>query len=421
MLFIANVLELNGGTTFILRLAREFSERKAKVGVLVMTDIIDKGLESKILQYADIYYLKDYSSRKLSFGFKSPLGCFFPFDNSKLIKLIELYGSHAHVMGVFGLLFIKRLCALIDLRFKVSFGVYHQNEIMFDSVQYYFANKAKKLFSLLPAESVVFFNEKNVESYQAFYSKSFSGSTLVPIGIEIPKKQTGLLGSPDSDRLISIGNLHVFKAYNRHIISLLPELKKIRPNLIYEIYGTGPYKPELLKLVSSLGLESSVIFKGAIAYEEIPNVLKGGLAFVGSGTALVESSALGLPSIIGIESAPDPVTYGFLGDVEGFSYNELNSNQNTHLIIDKLLSIIKDSEEWLCAANSCKSKAQEFSIEHTANGFIKIEDGVMDLESFRAEGYSNFFAGLSFLKCAVKYKFGFDKKFVERRDQGTLA
>jgi len=421
MLFIANVLELNGGTTFILRLAREFSERKAKVGVLVMSDVVDQGLESKIREYADIYYLKDYASRKLSSGFKSPLGCFLPFNNSELIKLIELYGSHAHVMGVFGLLFVKRLCAFVDYKFKVSFGVYHQNEIMFDSVQYYFANKAKKLFSLLPAESVVFFNEKNMESYQAFYGKSFYGSTLVPIGIDIPKKQTGLLGNPDSNRLISIGNLHVFKAYNRHIISLLPELKKIRPDLIYEIYGTGPYKSELLKLVSSLGLESSVIFKGAIAYEEIPNVLKGGLAFIGSGTAIVESSALGLPSVIGIESAPDPVTYGFLGDIEGFSYNELSTNQNTYLIMDKLLSIIKSSEEWQLAASSCKSKAQEFSIEHTANGFVRLEESIMDLELFRAEDYSNFFAGLSFVKCAVKYKFGFDNKFIGRRDQGTLA
>jgi glycosyltransferase involved in cell wall biosynthesis len=421
MLFIANVLELNGGTTFILRLAREFSERKAKVGVLVLVDIVDKGLESKIRQYADIYYLKDFSSKVLSRGFRTPLGSFLPVNKIRLIRLIELYGFHAHVMGVFGLLFIKRLYGFTGVSPKISFGIYHQNEIMFVNARYYFANKAKDLFSLLPAESVVFFNEKNVESYEAFYGKKYSGSTLVPIGIEIPKDQIELLGDPDSNRLVSIGNLHVFKAYNRHIISLLPDLKKSRPNLIYEIYGTGPYKSELVKLVSSLCLESSVIFKGAIAYEEIPKVLKGAFAFVGSGTAIVEASALGLPSIIGIESTPEPVTYGFLGGIEGFSYNELSEGQNIYLIKDKLLSIITSNDGWKSAAISCKFKAQSFSIEHTANGFMGLEGQVMDLELFRAEKYNNFVAGLSFIKCAIKYKLGCDKHFIQRRDQGTLA
>ncbi|RON06734.1 hypothetical protein BK659_20850 [Pseudomonas brassicacearum] len=421
MLFIANVLELNGGTTFILRLAREFKKRNKRLGVLVLFDIIDKGLEDKIRQYADIFYLKNIACGVSAPAFRSQLGGFVPVDFSKVKELLQKYNFHVHVMGVFGLLFVKRYLKSVEQHFKLSFGVYHQNEIMFDDVDYYFAVKAKKLFSLLPAESIVFFNEKNRESYELYFEKSYTGSTLVPIGVDIPSEDVGMVGNAESDRIVSIGNLHVFKSYNRHVISLLPELKKVRPNLVYEIYGSGSYEPELLKLVSSLSLESSVKFKGVIAYEEIPNVLKGALAFVGSGTAIIEASALGVPSIIGIESTTDPITYGFLSDIEGFSYNELNVNQESCLIKDKLLSIIQSGDVWKTAALSCKAKAQAFSIVNTANGFIDIENKSIDLGLFKAESYHNFIAAASFVNCAVKYKFGWDREFISRRDQGTLA
>ncbi|MDR7281951.1 1,2-diacylglycerol 3-alpha-glucosyltransferase [Pseudomonas corrugata] len=421
MLFIANVLELNGGTTFILRLAREFSKRGKKVGVLVLFDIIDKSLEDKIRQYADTFYLKDIACDFSRRAFKSQLGGFIPIHFSKIDDLVKRYESHVHVMGVFGLLFVKRYLNKIAHDFKLSFGIYHQNEIMFGNIDYYFALKAKALFSLLPAESIVFFNEKNRQSFEIFFGKSYAASTLIPIGVDIPVKDVGVTGDPQSDRIVSIGNLHEFKSYNRHVICMLPELKNTRPNLTYEIYGTGSYEPELVKLVSSLNLDSSVIFKGAIAYEDIPSVLKGALAFVGSGTAIVEASALGLPSIIGIESTVDPITYGFLADIEGFSYNELNAGQKTYLIEDKLIQIMKGGDAWKTTALSCKAKSQAFSVAHTANGFVELENKRINLELFSTEKYYNSVAAVSFLKCAIKHKFGWDREFASRRNQGTLA
>ena len=48
------------------------------------------------------------------------------------------------------------------------------------------------------------------------------------------------------------------------------------------------------------------------------------MVFVGSGTSIIESSALGIPSIIGIESNNDGETYGFFSNLRGYSYNEDN-------------------------------------------------------------------------------------------------
>lgn len=421
MLLIANVLELNGGTTFVLRVAREFYKRNQKIGVLVLVDKVNAALEQSIRQYADIYYLKDFTRRIYGPLANTPLGVFAPVDFSKIANLLNSYNAHVHVMGVFGLLFIKRCLDAVEVEVRVSFGIYHQNEMMFDGVPYYFARKAKELFASLPAESIVFFNEKNSSSYGAFFGNDYSMSTIVPIGIDIPMG-TGaeVLGQAESSRIVSIGNLYAFKSYNRHVITLLPELKKIRPNLVYEIYGTGEYEPELLALVSSLQLESSVKFKGSIGYEDIPKVLNGALAFVGSGTAILEAAALGVPAIVGIESTEQPITYGLLSDINGLSYNELDTAQRTYLMKDVLQSILDSADKWQCAAVACKTKSSLFSIERTVDGLMRLETLSMNLSAFKFMKYSNKWAFCSFLMCAAKQALLGDKTFSSRREQGTL-
>ena len=421
MLLIANVLELNGGTTFVLRVAREFYKRNQKIGVLVLVDKVNAALEQSIRQYADIYYLKDFTRRIYGPLANTPLGVFAPVDLSKIATLLNSYNAHVHVMGVFGLLFIKRCLDAVEVEVRVSFGIYHQNEMMFDGVPYYFARKAKELFASLPAESIVFFNEKNSSSYGAFFGNDYSMSTIVPIGIDIPMG-TGaeVLGQAESSRIVSIGNLYAFKSYNRHVITLLPELKKIRPNLVYEIYGTGEYEPELLALVSSLQLESSVKFKGSIGYEDIPKVLNGALAFVGSGTAILEAAALGVPAIVGIESTEQPITYGLLSDINGLSYNELDTAQRTYLMKDVLQSILDSADKWQCAAVACKTKSSLFSIERTVDGLMRLETLSMNLSAFKFMKYSNKWAFCSFLMCAAKQALLGDKTFSSRREQGTL-
>lgn len=420
MLLVANVLELNGGTTFILRVAREFEKRNKKIGVLVLVDKVNEELEKNILQYADVYYLKDIVGKMYAPLMRSPLGVFAPVDFSKISDLINTYNAHVHIMGVFGLIFIKRCLCAVSVKFRISFGIYHQNEVMFDGVSYYFARKVKALFASLPAESIVFFNEKNRASYEIFFNNDYSKSTIVPIGIDTSQAEVELLGSAVSNRIVSIGNLYAFKSYNRHVITLLPDLKKIRPELVYEIYGAGEYEPELLRLVSSLKMESSVHFMGNIAYEDIPKVLDGALAFVGSGTAILEAAALGVPAIIGIESTDEPITYGVLSDIKGFSYNEFDAGQIIYSIKEVLVRIISSADKWEEAAVACKAKSKSFSIERTVDGLLQLEMLDMDFTRFEAERYVNSIAVSSFLACAIKHGFFGDKTFATRREQGTL-
>lgn len=420
MLFVANSLPFNGGTTFLLRLCKELSSQGMSVGVLVLFNVIDKGLEHEIKKHAKVYYLKDFSYLFFQWAFRSQLGMFLPLKFGSIKSIVEKHGGDVHVMGVFGLLFMCRFLKKCSTSVRLSVGVYHQNEFMFNGVDYYFAKKSKKIFSFLNSRSIVFFNEKSRDYLSCYFSRNYSKSTLVPIGIDIPSNNEESVGSSLSNRIVSIGNLYPFKTYNRHVINCLPDLLKLNSNLVYEIYGDGPFEPELRELVKRLGLESVVSFNGTIAYEKMASVLNGALVFVGSGTAIIEASAQGVPSIIGIESSVEPISYGFLSDITGFSYNEMNDTLELFLIKDKISEVVEDPKKWMSAAISCKRKSSDFSITYTARGFMGLKYLPIDTNLNSIE-YNNIWSCLSFLLCAVKSKVGLDNGFIERRNQGTIV
>ncbi|MDD1013499.1 glycosyltransferase [Pseudomonas rubra] len=420
MLFVANVLELNGGTTFILRLARASHRQGRRIGVLVLFDIVNKDLAAQIAEYADIYYLKDFAPRVLRPMFRRQFGTFMPVSFGAIEALVEKYNGHLHAMGVFGLLFIKRYVASARRVKLVSIGIYHQNEIMFSGVDYYFARQVQLLFSTLPPSSLVFFNELTLASHSHFFAVDYYTANQVPIGIDLPEWRGRGVGNSASNRIVSIGSLEVFKTYNRHVIDLMPALRELRPGLIYEIYGGGSYEAELRQQVSLQGVEDIVHFKGAIDYSSFPKVLEGAFAFVGSGTAIIEAAALGVPSIVGIESIQDPVTYGLLSDIEGRSYNEFDARLALRPIA-QVFSSLMDERQWAEASYACRTKAETFSIDETVNGFLLMESRSNDLQAFSALPYSNLMAFSSFLLCAIRDRMKKDVRFSSRRNQGSIA
>lgn len=421
MLILANTLSFNGGTTFILRLCREFLRRGKKIGVLVLINDVDKALLLEIEKYADVYFLGDYLRPLCYWSFNSQLGIFFPLDFKALRELLQRYDNSVHVMGVFGLLFAARFIKRQSIPLKVSVGIYHQNEFMFSGVNYYFARAAKEMISKIGADAVIFLNEGNRLSYTNFFACDFSSSVLVPVGIDLPVMDSDIYGDNSSSRIVSIGNLFSFKSYNSHIINCMPCFLKDNPAVVYEIYGAGPFESNLKELVVSLNIEHAVSFKGQISYSKFAEVLAGAFLFVGSGTAIVEAAALGVPSLIGIESTREPITYGFLSDVAGLSYNEMDTNKSTYSIKDSIKSIFIDSNEWRHVALKCKEKASEFSIVHTVNGFEEQSSRGFRLEVEGVEAYSNIRALFTFFFCGIMHRLGVDAEFANRRNQGTLA
>jgi 1,2-diacylglycerol 3-alpha-glucosyltransferase len=414
MFIIANSFTFNGGSTFVIRIAREYALRGKKLGVLMLVDNIDRGLKAQLDDVADVYFLKDFLRKPFNYLGRSLLSIFFPVRFDDLEIIIKKYGNHIHVMGVFGLLFTARLEKKESYHFNVSAGVYHQYEFMFESTNR-LTSYAQELFKSLGTKGAIFLNEANVQSYSSFFGLNYSESVLVPVGIEIPSV-VDIKGDSESYKIVSVGNLHPFKTYNLHIIKLMPELLKINKNFSYEIYGEGELQQEAKILIQKLGLEGKVFLKGIIPYSHFKDVLNGAFLFVGSGTAIIEAAALGIPSIIGIESSKEPITYGYLSDIPGFSYNEANDFQKTVSIYGCIESIALDSTKWHEVSIACKIKSDQFSIVHTVDGFEAVESFQNGLGHDVLNRFSNYKLLISFVFLALKDVAGINKSFSQRRN-----
>ncbi len=147
--------------------------------------------------------------------------------------------------------------------------------------------------------------------------------------------------------------------------------------------------------------------------------MNGAFLFVGSGTAIVEASALGIPSVVGIESSQDPVTFGYLSDIPGFSYNELNESQKTVPMYNVIEKITLDIASWKKVSKDCRNKASQFSIVHTVDGFEKVVTNKCCIGISEVDEYNNLKLCFSFLLLGLKQLLRVDKAFSQRRHKVT--
>ena len=100
MIFIANALPINGGTTFLIRACREMHRRGQKVAVLVMFPIVDEKLRAELERYAQVLDLSDYLWDHGVF-FRMQLMTFAPVRWRALLDMLRQFGTTVHVMGIF--------------------------------------------------------------------------------------------------------------------------------------------------------------------------------------------------------------------------------------------------------------------------------------------------------------------------------
>jgi len=414
MIFIANALPVNGGTTFLIRLTRELQSRGERCAVLLLRNDMDQALATELGKTAVIIRLSEFLPERGRF-FRAHLGTFAPVRWARLQAALQPFGNHVHAMSVLGLSFALRMNKRVA-GIRISVGVYHQNEFLFDYPPFLLAREALRKFSALPLSNLVFFNESVQENYARFFGDAgYKEALLVPIGIELPTAPK-LPPSEPSFRIVSIGNLLGFKTYNRHMINIVARLRNEFPDIRYDIYGAGPEEASLRKLVRQHGLEAHVHLNGTIPYDYFPRALEKADLFVGSGTALVEAAALGVPALVGIESIETPDSYGFLCDIKGCSYNENMSELPARPMIGYVRRILSDHSYRDVVAQRCAARAQDFSVSRTADGFNKLETQAVPVAA-HIDNFRSYRLMLSMLSIGLGERMRLVRSFSDRRNQ----
>ena len=413
MIFVANVLAMNGGTTFLIRTCRELAKRGERSAVLVLRRHFEPALLTELEVYAAVFWLDDFLLDKGKL-FRSYFGMFGFVAWARLRSALRGFGEQVHAMGVFSLLFALRLAGRRKGS-RVTVGIYHQNEFVFVAPPFYFARESQRLFARLPTSNVVFFNESTRNSHREYFCADYSGSVIVPIGIDFSRIEVARK-LPDSNRIVSIGNLETFKTYNAHMIGVVAKLAGKYPDLRYEIYGTGDEEPALRALITRLKVEQHVRLLGALPYAKLVKTIEPATLFVGSGTALIEAAALGVPAIIGIESIPTPETYGLLSDVGGLSYNEDNLPMPKTPMLDLVDRLLADAEYQAAMGQACREKSRMFSVAATVDGLLSL-DQTASADSPRLGNWQLVRLAVSLAAMAVAHRVGMSTSFAKRRNQ----
>ncbi|GAA2741454.1 glycosyltransferase family 4 protein [Kitasatospora cinereorecta] len=158
------------------------------------------------------------------------------------------------------------------------------------------------------------------------------------------------LGLTDRPVVVCVSRLVPRKGQDT-LIRAMPQILADVPDAVLLIVGGGPYRADLEKLVDATGVRGSVVFTGAVPWEELPahygagdvfampcRTRRGGLDVEGLGIVYLEASATGLPVVAGDSGgAPDAVLEGETGFVVPGRSHDATAERIVRLLRDEAL------------------------------------------------------------------------------------
>ncbi len=331
MLLVYGALVMGGIETFFVRLikARYAMGLKTKI-LLTQPEILSHPeLLTEARKYGDVVFIQQLFAVP-SVVLKVIPKAFFPLLPVKRHLIGQVFKDirQVHVSDGFSAMLSFSLMQRLEKQLPITVGFYHSKEFLWGAnknLPYFEKVNRSFVFNCLPQNNLVIFNESLVPLYQQ-YGRDLSKANCFPIGVvdvsSGDNKQISYAKSNSLLKIVSVGRLVDFKQYNKWMIELVAELQNSVTPLEYHIYGHGPLDASLRDLAKRLGVVDAVYFHGLLNYADFDTTVAQYDVFVGSGTAIVQAAALGVPAIIGIENVPEPYSYGFLADIPGFSYNE---------------------------------------------------------------------------------------------------
>jgi len=157
-------------------------------------------------------------------------------------------------------------------------------------------------------------------------------------------------------KLVTVSRLLDWK----NIDKLLIALEQVNFDFQYDIYGDGPFKKELKRVLSGLRIKDKVCFKGVIPYEEMAQTLSDYHLFMlisfpeTFGRVYVEAMAAGIPVVAargcGMDGIIQDGVHGFLVD-----------HNDSEMLSRRLIEINTDRNKLSMMGEQAKALAHEFS------------------------------------------------------------
>ena len=178
----------------------------------------------------------------------------------------------------------------------------------------------REFFKVLPIRSTYFMNDAALLAHQLFWSRSVASHPILRIVGRNAKTKNSLSKSIDQTlmethesklRIVSVGRLVPFKAYNVSAPIVIRQLRDVGIEASWDIWGNGPDEAVIIANAQRHGVVDNVRLRGEISHELFDETVSSYDVFVGMGTSVLEAANTRTPSCVAIENQGD-ACYGFL-------------------------------------------------------------------------------------------------------------
>lgn len=354
ILMVYGQMELGGIQTLILRMCRYLTDNNCKVTLLL--EQAEGDLYSVITDYVRVVIVGPSAWNK---------NHFHELDGEKF--------SHIYCFSITSFLLGLRIQHVCIPGARVLTGVYFPREYCWKSAKKSYIQKLMLDIMLkIPEENILFMNKTNATVLGECVGKNFESSQIIPIPIYIEQTKS-FRKNINRNNIVSIGRITDFKTYNFHMVDVVKHLNMQGYSFKYNIYGYGDQEQQLREYIKQRKMEDVVQLHGAVSYHDITNVLSSAFLFIGMGTALLEAAAMGVPTLVSIESAKKPSTYGFFHEIpiDDGNLGEMDTKRKIFNIGNKIEWVYKKTdEEYKNIEKETLLQVKKYSIETVMKKYI---------------------------------------------------
>lgn len=345
MLFVYGALTVGGIETFFVRMAKERFEKNLPTSILLLSkpEQSNNELLYEIKKYANVIFPEEVFYGFSFFCRRFPL--LSPVKPKAILnKLMKV--DQIHVFDGMHAMLGYRLSQKLGKNLPITIGFYHYIKYLWGGSNVAWHEKLNRefIFNYLPEKSLLFFSEGNRDLYIKHKKQKFEESNTFRLGV-IDKKEVSLSGDLITPlKIATVGRLVEFKTYNFYMIDVVKKLIDRGIDVEFDIYGDGPLKQQIKEKIKKANLQDKIVLKGTLDYSKFDTTIANYDLFIGSGTSIIQASALGVPCIVGVENMTVPKTYGYFCDVWQHEYNLKGLNLplvNVEVIIHRFISMEK--------------------------------------------------------------------------------
>lgn len=353
-------LRTGGIETLIVRIANHF----ASIGVRVFVCCTTGGsLDSHISKCVNLIYFTD--SKDLLGTLSDLLNRNPPPPRLHLISFDPISAGKA---------------LLVETRLKTSAkishlsGVFHPRAYFMNGERRYRKTLNYLLAKAIGQNQIFFMNEECRNSHSCEWQMDLSQSRIMPLPITMPNINWTSSGN-NILRIISVGRLVDFKAYNIGAPSIIKQSLSKGVNVNWDIFGTGPLQNMIVSEIMKHDVSPHLHLCGDLEYSQFKEVVSRYSLFIGMGTAALEAAALGVPVICAAVDEPFKC-YGYIDSLPFGNVGEKLENPPNINIVDLIASYSEMSvEERRHLSNRCRRVAEQYDMNNFTENILKLAFG----------------------------------------------